>query len=661
MLGVLATVALVVILVVEREGDPPWMTIELLGVGLGAYVRRQKPELPASAWFAAGMGLGPVTSLTETLQVPAFRAGEDLALSWAFLANNVVAALGMVFLTYLIAFFPDGRPGTRRQLLLVRAAWITVLAPLLSSLGSPVVHPEPYLAIADRPNRLHVLPFSLSESTASWLGGLGFLAAIVGLAIMLTRYRHADRFTRRGMRWLLLPVLLIPIGVLTQVLLSGVGVVVWIAWMLIMLLMNLALGLGIVRPERLDVDVVLSRTLAYSVLWLAIAGTYVALATMVGVTAENYLSVGWSVALALAVGLLFQPVRARMEALANRWVFGRRSDPAQVIAELGNTLSQTLDLESLLPRMAGALQEGLGVTWARVRLEDRSGPEPGEEPGAEHGRAEVSVPVVLDDEHLGVVECGPKAAGAWNDDDRAVVATFARQAALAVRNVRLTERLATNAEQLAASRTRLVEAQESERRRIERNIHDGVQQHLVALIGLAGQIRQSPTINGNGRDLGELQDGLSRVLDDLRDLARGIYPSLLSDKGLLVAVEAIAARHTIPTVLRADPSLRGLRFGRAAEAACYFTVAEALANSLKHANAQRVDLTLAREEDDLVITISDDGDGFDPDDATRRAGQGLGSLQDRFAALGGDLAIRSSPGGGTTLHARMSLRESAMT
>lgn len=321
-----------------------------------------------------------------------------------------------------------------------------------------------------------------------------------------------------------------------------------------------------------------------------------------------------------------------------------------MVARLGATLAETYDLDTLLPNMETALEQGLGLAWARVRLAPLPPPDD-REPA-------LSVPIVLADEHLGVVECGPKATGALTEQDETVVATLARQAALAVRNVRLTTQLAARATELAASRMRLVRAQEVERRRIERNIHDGVQQDLVALISQAGRIRnvQDRAPEEATAQLVDLQAGLQRVLGELRELARGIHPSLLSDRGLLAAVEALAARNPVPVTVRTDTSLRDLRLAEEVEGAGYFTVAESLANSLKHAVASQVEVTLSRSNGTLHIQVRDDGVGLP---AGTSAGDGLLNLAERLAALGGSLDVDSEPGVGTTVSATLTMAGAA--
>ncbi len=654
--GVLATAVQVGLLVLAREwGDPPWMILELLSIGLAVLVRRQRPMLPASSWFALTAGLGPVTELLGTLAQVSAREGRDLALAWVTLLGGVGSAVSGVGAVLLIGLFPEGRARTLADRVLVGVLVALLPVPLLVGFGAEHVVNAWYLDIEPVGNPLAVLPFTLSDDVTGALALLTTLPWIVAFATLGLRYRRSGHEVRRSIRWLLLPVILLPIGVVAELLLGGDGaggVVIWLLWMTVMLVIVVAVTMGLLAPGGLDVDTVLRRTVVYGVLWLAITGAYVGVATLAGTAAGRYLPVPWAVAIALAAALLFQPARRRLERIADRWVFGRRTDPAEAIVALGSTLSQTFELETLLPRMTDALESGLNLVWAEVRLDDRDAP-----------HAEVDVPVVLDGEQLGIVACGPKRAGVWTDDDRTVVETFARQAALAVRNVRLTEHLSSHASEIAASRTRLVKAQESERRRIERNIHDGVQQDLVALIGLAGQLRTADPAeqDRHEQDLELLSAGLSRVLDDLRDLARGIHPTLLSDKGLLPAVEALAARHPVPVDLRADPDLRHERFAADVEAACYFTVAEALANTLKHARARRVCVELGRRGDDLRVTVTDDGVGFCPSDPLHLAGQGLSGMRDRFAALDGSIDVDSRPGLGTTVSATISVGGSSVS
>jgi signal transduction histidine kinase len=378
--------------------------------------------------------------------------------------------------------------------------------------------------------------------------------------------------------------------------------------------------------------------------------------------AGQRLDVGVAIVLTVVATLVFQPARRRLERLADRWVFGARIDSAQLVTRLGSTLAETFDLDTLLPHIERTLEDGLGLAWARVRLEGEGAPGPEGDDDAERGlRPELIVPINLGTEVLGELTCGPRTNGApLTDEDRDLVVTLARQAALAVRNVKLTAELADRlaevrrqATELEQSRARLVRAQETERRRIERNIHDGVQQDLVALLSHCGRIRSQLSRDPAAATglLDQFQASLQRVIADLRELAHGIHPTLLTDRGLLEAVEALAARSPIPVTVRADPSLRGLRFAEEVEGAGYFTVAEALTNVLKHAHAAHTEVSLLRSNGSLWIEVHDNGTGFDRSWTT---GNGLANLAERLTALGGQLDVAST-GAGTTVRATLTI------
>jgi signal transduction histidine kinase len=209
-------------------------------------------------------------------------------------------------------------------------------------------------------------------------------------------------------------------------------------------------------------------------------------------------------------------------------------------------------------------------------------------------------------------------------------------------------------EALRDSRRRLVTVQDEERRKLERNIHDGAQQQLVALavqLKLAdGLVERDP---GKAHDLLEkLRADTNAALEDLRDLARGIYPPLLADQGLPAALEAQARKAAVPTTVEAD--VVG-RFPQEIESAVYFSCLEALQNVAKYAEATRVTIALSNGSGEISFTVTDDGRGFDP--SATGYGTGLQGIADRLAAIGGDLAVESTPGTGTTVAGRVRVGE----
>jgi signal transduction histidine kinase len=226
-----------------------------------------------------------------------------------------------------------------------------------------------------------------------------------------------------------------------------------------------------------------------------------------------------------------------------------------------------------------------------------------------------------------------------------LIRDLAAQAGLVLRNVGLIE-------ELRASRQRLVAAQDEERRKLERNIHDGAQQQLVALavkLRLLGQIA--------GRDAAkaeelaaQLQTETTEALENLRDLARGIYPPLLADQGLAAALEAQARKSAVPTTVESE----GIgRFSQDVEATVYFSVLEALQNVAKYADASSAIVRLAQTNGTLRFEVADDGRGFDP--ASTGYGTGLQGIADRLAAIGGNVELTSAPGSGTTVAGRVAV------
>jgi signal transduction histidine kinase len=264
---------------------------------------------------------------------------------------------------------------------------------------------------------------------------------------------------------------------------------------------------------------------------------------------------------------------------------------------------------------------------------------------------EAGFPVEHAGELLGVLDVRKPANDPLSPADEKLVSDLAAQAGLVLRNVRLTAELRARLDDLRAAQKRLVSAQDEERRRLERNIHDGAQQQLVALT-VKSRLARSLTLREPTRAaevLGQMEAETQEALEDLRDLARGIYPPLLADEGLAVALEA-QARKSQPLPVSVDAGSIG-RFPQDVEAAVYFSALEVLQNTAKHANASRATLTLRRSNGALSFTLADDGVGFDM--SATGYGTGLQGIADRLGALDGRLEVTSAPGSGTTVVGRV--------
>jgi signal transduction histidine kinase len=397
-----------------------------------------------------------------------------------------------------------------------------------------------------------------------------------------------------------------------------------------------------------------------------------------------------SIAAAGVSAMLYVPARRRLNDFSNRLVHGAHRAPDELLRTFGARLSRAVPLDELLLQLAESLRSGLALDsveiWTcsagvleRVVSEPESGPAAlrltaSEESilarGGVSGSARVAVwlPQLLGDREEALVRVAPiasagelfglivveRSAGSEPFDEQAdsALAELARQVALALRNARLDsdlqaslEKLRRQADELRLSRARVVAAADDERRRIERDLHDGAQQHLVALeanLGAVSALIESDPERAQAI-LGELRAAVREAMQDFRDLAHGIYPPLLQDRGLSEALAnavrraSIAARLDATTVSRYDPEV---------EATVYFCCVEALQNAAKYAgDTARATIRLWEQEGGLRFEVADDGPGLDP--ARTTLGAGLTNMRDRLEAVGGDLLIDSSLGRGT--------------
>jgi signal transduction histidine kinase len=428
-----------------------------------------------------------------------------------------------------------------------------------------------------------------------------------------------------------------------------------------------AISIAILKHGLYQIDVIINRAVVYGLLAAVVSAVY--LVVVVGIGSLVGYGVGSPVltAVAAVAVVLFQPVRHQAHRVANRVVYGERATPYQVLSDFAENIAGTLGLDGILDRMAVVLAEGTGATrvdvWVRVGPELRPAatwPRGSAPPASLKASADQELPSIEGVTRTIAVRQGEELLGALaiqkprneplSATEDKLLRDLASQAGLVLRNVRLTVELRASIEELRASRRRLVEAQNLERRKLERNLHDGAQQQLVALkvrLGLMDRLAGDP--ERVRQVAGELQDAVQEALDDLRDLARGIYPPLLADKGLAVALEA-QARKAVGTSVEAD----GIgRYPEEIESAVYFCALEAMQNVAKYAQAGTTVVRLAETDGSLLFEIQDDGRGFDPRETGY--GTGLQGMADRLDAIGGELEVTSGPGRGTVVRGRITL------
>ena len=551
---------------------------------------------------------------------------------WAIKVSEWAFVLPILAYMFLFLLFPDGHLPSRR--------WLPVAALAVLAVG----------ALETSEQAPSVIPFELARA-------LAVLALCGSAAAPLVRYRHAGVEERQQIKWFTLAAVPAAAVLAAPLFFNPTGIYLWIGF-LATAGVAVATWIAIFRHRLYDIDVILSKALLYGLLAAFITVVYVLVVVVVGAMIGT--TEGLSLVATAIVAVAFQPTRDRVQRFANRIVYGERATPYEVLSKFSSHLGDVYSTDDVLQRTAQILAEGTGasraVVWLRVGAELQpaaSWPPNGLPPpvaiaGAtfpklsRESRVEASireVPVRHAGELLGAFTVTKPPYEPLTATESELLDNLAGQAGLVLRNAALIA-------DLRASRQRLVSAQDEERRKIERNLHDGAQQQLVAL---AVKVRLATSLVGRDeaaerRALEEIQSEAGDALETLRDLARGIYPPLLADQGLEAALAAQARKSAVPTTVEADGIVR---YPREVEAAVYFCCLEALQNVAKYAGASRAVVRLIPEKDVLSFEVVDDGAGFDV--TSTGYGTGLQGMSDRLDAVGGMLEIRSAPGEGTTL------------
>jgi signal transduction histidine kinase len=583
----------------------------------------------------------------------------------AALLNNygwVFGILPTVFLLPLL--FPDGHLPSARWLPLLWfiVAFLVILGIDLTLGQKTLTGSSEAAGIA---NPLYVdavgrLP-RLDPVIAVLFPGI-FGASLVSLVL---RFRRSAGVERQQIKWVVFGLGVALVGLISTTFSTNETILTAVVGGGTFLLFPLSIGIAVLRFHLYDLDVVVRKAVVYAA--IAVFATLVYLGVVVGIGTwfgrdNSFLTM----LAAVVVAVTFQPVQRRLARYGNRLVYGRRATPYEVLSEFSERVGGAYSDEDVLPRMVRVLGEGVGAERADVWLAvDKELRDVAAWPDGVGGRAPISLPngsvppidgmdrvypVEQAGELLGALAVRKPSSDPITHADEKLIADLAAQAGLVLRNVRLSEALKARLDDLQAAQKRLVSAQDAERRRLERNIHDGAQQQLVALAVKARLARQLTDRDPSkvASMLEQIEAETQTALEDLRDLARGIYPPLLADKGLASALEAQARKSGLP--VRVDAGTVG-RFSQDVEAAVYFSCLEALQNVAKYAGARHVSVTLRSEAGAVGFSVTDDGSGFDP--TTTGYGSGLRGMADRLAALEGVLEVRSTPGEGTTVRGRV--------
>lgn len=655
--------------------------IAIIAVGFGAFAWLVVPQQPrnGAVWtlaWSAGFG-GLYVAAVAWLILLASAAGLSNAETIGMTASDAMAAVGDVAAVPLFMvgmttvqplimpitlgwlLFPDGRlPSPSWRWVTWFTGAVLVAAAIGVTFGS-------FVPGADVP-----LDADQSELTG-WPRPVLDIASVLVMALVVlalmslaVRFRRSEAMVRRQFRWIMWGGATFALSVFYPVFLGRplanpsdaavlIGESVLIA----------AYGIAITKYRLYDIDVIVSKTVVYGALAAFIAAVYVGVVVGIGAafgggTDPN--PVLAIVATAL-VAVAFQPLRARLQKVANRIVYGKRATPYEVLSEFSRQVAATD--ETLLKPVARFLAEGTAASGAAIWTADdgylkelSAWPVTETTPslvpvdrdgGLAISGADVVLPIVHDGDLLGALALTLPPGQSLSRPDAALAEELTSGMGLALRNLRLTRALEERVEELRESRRRIVAVQDETRRRLERDLHDGAQQRLVALkvkLALAGQIASADGATRTVDFLGDLSAQADAAVAVLREFARGVYPPLLEAEGLRAALVSAAGR--LPMAV--DVAAHGVgRYSKELEATVYFCVLEALHNVVKFSKAVSAQVTLHADAESLYFEVRDAGLGFDPSDVT--AGTGLLNMTDRMEAAGGTLTIESSPGGGTVV------------
>ena len=665
----LAVVGLILVAVNDEslaEQIPYVIAFTLFGVVGALLLSRMRGNRIGGLLLYGAAITGASFAASELATYLADRGHQD---SPVVIAASLISSIGWLMgifpvILFLPLLFPDGHLPSRRWL---PFAWLCVA--LLVFLGLSLVLGEKSL-YGSGDNPIVANPFYVPAIGRLDISDTVFGLSLVGLLVasvasLLIRFRGSTGVERQQIKWVALAVGFLVSSFLLSTIAGAIGldeslidtVVSGVAF----IALPVSVAIAVLQYHLYDLDVVVKKALVAGALVLLVIGAYAAVVGLLGVVTSGNESSGSVFIVALVLGLAFRPVTRFARRIADRLVYGRRATPYEVLTEFSERVGESYATEDVLGRMAQILGQATGAGSARVWLRIGSELRPAASWPTDAEPAYVAVvanevlPTIEGEtvvevrdrgELLGALSVAMPPNDPMNPSKERLVRDLASQAGLVLRNVRLVE-------ELRASQRRLVTAQDQERRRLERNIHDGAQQQLVALSVKTRLARDlTPRDPAKAAEmLTQIDTEIQTALDDLRDLARGIYPPLLVDKGLGAALDAQARRSPIPITIRAD----GLgRYAPEVEAAVYFSCLEALQNVAKYAEASSATVILAQSNGHLTFEVVDDGRGFDP--ASRSSGTGLQGIADRLGALHGDLTVRSEPGAGTRVRGRIEVR-----
>ncbi|NUK51959.1 hypothetical protein HRW14_17115 [Streptomyces lunaelactis] len=609
----------------------------------GFVVARRRPQ-SAIGWLLLFSGFGAVLDLLGEAYglyaIPRGMPGGVLAawvVNWAF-------AFYLFPVYFLLLLFPDGR--------LLSARWRTA-AGIVAACGVVVLLfaafvPGPidrdYFPTVPNPLGTSVLSFAAqNEGVFSFL--LVACPFLLVAASLLRRFGASSGVARQQIKWLAFAVL-VDVVMVAVVVTWNEGVVGSIAVDLASVALSAAIAVAIVRHNLFDIDRILSRSLLYAGLTGCVVGLYIGFVSVFGLLLQHSAS---GVAPLLATGVVavaLQPLRTVLHRIVSRLVYGLRDDPYVALAGLGRRLEATIDPKRVLPQAAATVAEALRLPYVVIDLKQATGPDAVKAPIAVYG---IEVPVALrlalvhQGEEIGTLMVGARSPEEqFSAADLRLLRDVARHIAQAAAGVQLSLALLRSQERAVAVRA-------EERRRLARDLHDGVG---PVLTGATWTLQAASTMLRTNPDathdlLATALEHIGQGAEDLRRISMGLR-SPVDQLGLREAVLAYTDRVSLAVHVELPEEIP--RLPAAVEEAAYWILVEAVANVLRHADAANCWVRLELDDDTVTMTVTDDGQGLP---TQVRPGVGMGSMRERAAEIGGECEISAGDRGGTEVAARL--------
>ena len=624
----------------EAAGVSDWWLMGVTGAlafGLtGGWLAWVRPRLPVG-WTFLAMGALAGGSLVAT-EYGLWALGSDRAAAALWLGNWVWVVAIIPVASVVPFLLPDGRLPPPRWRPALAAGVLSVLAAAASFAFASYASTTPALEAAGLSNPVH-LAWIEQPAVATVTMLLTVLGPLLGVVALVVRWQRSRGTERQQLKWVLL-------GVGAAVVLFAAGFALGPAvTSLAMIPLPAAVTVAVLRYGLGDVDVVVSRSLVYAALTACLLGVYVAVVGLLGGSLARLLGNDTAapvVATAL-VAVAAEPLHRRLRASVNRMVHGSAEDPLTELSRLGARLGAVDDPvvvgDQLLPRLVGSAATSLHLPYVAVRLEDGTCVEHGEPVAVAE-----ELPLTYAGGRVGTMAVATS-GGPLRRRTRDRLDRLAVQVGVAAHSVLL-------AHHLQASREEAVGAREEERRRLYRDLHDGLGPSLAAL-ALNVEVARESLDTDPARTAALLDRALPTLqatVAEVRSVVHGLRPPALDDLGLTGAVRELAGAFAGPRLtvrVEADGDMAGLP--AATEVATYRIVAEALTNASRHADASEVVLTLRREGDRVLVSVEDDGRGVAADSVP---GVGLASMASRAEEVGGSLGVVTGPRGrGTVVQA----------